>query len=405
MLVDNLFVLSIIIITLNAIRGNLMLFKEHNQSEMNMSPIVSPANMRRTISPRIMLLAWLIISHALLCAGVEPLTGGQSSAEGNLSDSSSANAAQNQSTYDAHVYVSNKDNERLKVSLFIDSELKDSKELASDSELKIDSYSLPKGPHLFKITWWDEDIKSSFEMEELKDIQKETSINLYTTNHEAPEKYDILVKLVNENSNDLEAFLYADDSFEKSKEVSKDSTSELGTIKLEEGVHNLSVRWQDRNTRIEYEKSKKITVTRDDVLVFYAPQGVSFEAKPSAVLATEKTPIRDEKVTASTEKEIENETEEKPENVVASEKSDPTKGNAADDPDANDPENDKASSSINEAASKSIASSEQRSNILADKASYDEKAGPLGGNALQDSDRIYLYAVLALVAVYLLLRH
>jgi hypothetical protein len=44
-------------------------------------------------------------------------------------------------------------------------------------------------------------------------------------------------------------------------------------------------------------------------------------------------------------------------------------------------------------------------NILADKASYDEKDGPLGGNALRDSDRIYLYAVLALGAVYLLLRH
>lgn len=343
---------------------------------MNICPILSPANIGRNISAWIMLLAWLIIFHSALCAGESASPGGQLSAESNLSDSSPENAAPNQSTYDAHVYVSNKDNERLKVTLFIDSEMKNSKELASDSESKIDSYSLPKGPHLFKITWWDEDIKSSCEMEEIKDIQNDASINLYTSNHEAPEKYDILVKLVNENSNDLEAFLYADDSFEKSKEVSKDSTSELGTIKLEEGVHNLSVRWQDRNTRIDYEKSKKIIVARDDVLVFYAPQGVSFEAKPGAVLPIETTPARAEKATASTAKKIENETEKKSENETASEKS-----------------------------PKSIANSEQRANILVDKASYGEKAGPLSGNPLQDSDRIYLYAALVLVAVYLLLRH
>lgn len=366
---------------------------------MNMCPILSPANIRRNISPWIMLLACLIIFCSALCAGEGASSGGQSSIESNLSDSSPANSALNQSTYDAHVYVSNKDNERLKVALFIDSELKDSKEIASDSESEIDSYSIPKGPHSFKITWWDEDIKGSCEMEEVKDIQNETSIVLYTSNHEAPEKYEILVKLVNENNNDLEAFLYADDSFEKSKEVTKDSTSELGTIKLEEGVHNLSVRWQDRNSRIEYEKSKKITVTRDDVLVFYAPQGVSFEAKPSAVQPIETSPARAEKVTASTVKENENETYKKPEKEPASEKSGLTKSIAAD-----DPENDKPSSSTNKTAIESIANSEQRANILADKASHDEKAGPLGGNPLQDSDRIYLYAALVLVAVYLLLR-
>ncbi|MDD4651518.1 MAG: hypothetical protein PHQ34_04740 [Methanothrix sp.] len=361
---------------------------------------MSPENIRRNISSWIVLLAWLIIFHSALCAGESASQAEDLFVESNLSDSSPENAALNQSTYDAHVYVSNKDNERLKVTLFIDSELKDSKELASDSESKIDSYSLPKGPHLFKITWWDEDIKSSCEMEEIKDIQNDTAINLYASNHEAPEKYDILVKLVNENSNDLEVFLYADGSFEKSKEISKDSTSELGTIKLEEGVHNLSVRWQDRNTRIDYEKSKKIIVARDDVLVFYAPQGVSFEAKPSAVLSVETTSARAEKTIASTAKEIENETERKSERESASETSSPTKGIAAD-----DQENDKAPSSTNEAASKSISNSEQRANILADKASYDEKDGSLSGNALQDVDRIYLYAVLVLGAVYLLLRH
>jgi hypothetical protein len=377
-----------------------MLFNERYKYVMDMCPILSPANMGRTISPKIMLLTWLIISQAVLCAGEDASPGNQSSLESNLSGSSTANTALNQSTYDVHVYVSNKDNERLKVSLFIDSELLDSKEIASDSESKIDSYSLPKGPHHFKITWWDEDIKSSFEMEALKDIQNETSINLYTTSHEAPEKYEILVKLANENSYVLEAFLYVDDSFEKSKEVNKESTTELGTIKLDEGVHNISVRWQDRNTRIEYKKSKKITVSRDDVLVFYAPQGVSFEVKPSALSIEKTTSAGEVKATASTAKERESETEKRYENESASEKSSLKNGTAGD-----DPENDMSSSRKNEASSKSISNSEERTNILVDKASYDETASPLSRNLLQDSDRIYLYAALVLVAVYLLLRH
>jgi len=224
-------------------------------------------------------------------------------------------------------------------------------------------------------------------MQELKDIQNETSINLYASNHEAPEKFDILVKLTNENSNDLEAFLYVDDSFEKSKEVSKDSTSELGTIKLEEGVHNLSVRWQDRDTKIEYEKAKKITVSRDDVLVFYAPQGISFDAKQSALQSEETAYSKEKKETTTPAKDIAKET--------ATEKFSLT----------NDTVNDETASSTNKTASKSIAKAETRTNILPEKASYDERDNPLSTGALQDSDKIYLYAVLVIVAVYLILRH
>ncbi len=78
------------------------------------------------------------------------------------------------------VYIFNKDNERLKLSLLIDSELKDTKEISSDSELKINSYLLNCGLHLFKITWWDEDVKRSYEIEESRDIQNDTSVNFYT---------------------------------------------------------------------------------------------------------------------------------------------------------------------------------------------------------------------------------
>lgn len=340
---------------------NHMLFKEHHQYRTDMYSKPIPSSMHRITLFKIILLAWLIIPQVALYA------------EANTSSEmqSSPNESLNQSDYDVHVYVTNKDNERLKVSLFIDFELKDSKELSSDSELKIDSFPLSKGPHIFKITWWDEDVKRSYETQELKDIQNETSINLYTSNHEAPEKFEILVKLTNENSNDLEAFLYVDDSFEKSKEANKDSTIELGTIKLEEGVHNLSVRWQDRDTKIEYEKTKKITVTRDDVLVFYAPQGISFEAKQSA-LQSEKTVYSKEKKEKTTaDKIITNET----------------------------------ANSTNKVASKSITKAETRTNDLQEKASYEEKTNPRGGDTMRDSDKIYLYAALVIIAVYLMLRH
>ncbi|MCX6676741.1 MAG: hypothetical protein NTU95_02200 [Methanothrix sp.] len=283
----------------------------------------------------------------------------------------------------SHVYVSNKDNERLKVSLFIDSELMDTKELSSDSELKINSYPLSSGPHRFKITWWDEDVKRSFEMEELKDIQNETSVNLYTSAHEAPEKFEISVKLTNENRNDLEAYLYVDDSFEKSKEVGKDSTSELGTIKLEEGVHNLSVRWQDKDTMMEYEKTKKITVTRDDAVVFYASQGISFDAKQSAPQPEKAVFSAEKKETASL-----------------------AKGNAIEKSGlTNDTGTNETASSTNEVASKSITKAEPRTKNLPERTSYADEANPLTGGALQDSDKIYLYAILVIVAVYLMLRH
>jgi hypothetical protein len=377
---------------------NHMLFKEHHQYRTDMYSYPISASMQRIILVKIILLAWLIIPQVALYAEANASSETQSSLQNNLSNLSSAKESLNQSAYDVHVYVTNKDNERLKVSLFIDFELKDSKELSSDSELKIDSYPLSKGPHNFKITWWDEDVKRSFETQELKDIQNETSINLYTSNHEEPEKFEILVKLTNENSNDLEAFLYVDDSFEKSKEANKDSTTELGTIKLEEGVHNLSVKWQDKDTKIEYEKTKKITVTRDDVLIFYAPQGISFEAKQSALQSEKSVYSKDKRETASSAKD----------NAI--EKSGLTNDTGTDEKVKDKTMTDKivtdeTVNSIDKVASKSITKAETRNDNFPGKATYEEKTNPLSEGALQDSDKILLYAALVIIAVYLMLRH
>lgn len=347
-----------------------MLFKEYQQYRTDMWPSSFPERIEKNMVFTFIIAVFifqimLIVPTTVYCTeevtSIEPLSS-QADAALNLTG--------NQSVYDVHVYVSNKDNERLKVSLFIDFELMDTKELSSDSELKINSYPLTRGPHRFKITWWDEDVKRSFQMEELKDIQNETSVNLYTSLHEAPEKFEISVKLTNENRNDLEASLYVDGSFEKSKEVGKDSTSELGTIKLEEGIHNLSVRWQDRDTKIEYEKNRKITVTRDDAVVFYAPQGISFDATENVPEPGKDDAYFEEKqetASISTENAIE--------------KSGLTNDTA---------------SSTNEIASK---------NDLREKAYDANKEEPLTGRALQDNDSIYLYATLVIVAVYLILRH
>lgn len=196
----------------------------------------------------------------------------------NVSDNSSFDGP-----YDVHVYVTNKDDDSLDVSLFIDSELKETKSVSSDSEAKFDGYSLSKGVHRFKITWWDEDVKKSFESEDTKDVREETSVNLYTILNDEPEKFDLAVKLTNENTEDLVAYLYVDDNFEKNKEISGESTSDMGTLSLEEGVHNISVRWRDKDTKIEYVKKKKVVVTKDDVVIFYVPAGISFDAVENTI--------------------------------------------------------------------------------------------------------------------------
>ncbi len=351
-----------------------------------MWPSLFPFRIERITVFKLILLVLLIFPPAVYCAqadtspGQLSLSGPPSSSESAASSNSSrADKSLDQPAHDVHVYVSNEDNERLKVSLFVDSVLKDTKELSSNSESKINSYPLSRGPHSFEITWWDEDVKKSYEIEVLKDIQNETSVNLYTALHEAPEKFEVSVKLTNENRNDLEAFLYVDGSFEKSKEVSKDSTSDLGTIKLDEGVHNLSVRWLDKDTRIEYEKTRKITVTRDDAVVIYAPQGISFDAKES-VPGPEKMTVYsgEKKETASTEKD----------NAI--EKTGLTNDTA---------------SRTNEIASRDMTRTETRTNDLQEKPSHANRENPLTWGALQDSNSIYLYAILVIVAVYLILRH
>jgi hypothetical protein len=308
-----------------------------------------------------------------------------------------------------HVYITNNDNEKLDVSLFIDSELIGRNAITSGSDQKIDSYPLEKGEHTFKITWWDEDVKSPFEVEEIKDITAETSVNLYTTLNEEPEEFEITVNLVNENSRELEAFLYADGSFEKSKNVGKESSAELGKIKLKEGIHNLSVRWQDDDTRIEYEKTKKLMVKRDEVVIFYAPKGVSFEAKNVSSGAEDRSSEDSNKNTSAKDEQIDKENPvDKPDD--GSENASKTDRTSFEGDDEKRGEKDDAIELKDDASSRyGGGSSSSTYNSLQDsskgKSSPAKNANSMIGGSLEDGNRLYIYAALIMLTIYLLLRH
>lgn len=291
--------------------------------------------------------------------------------------------------HNVHIYVSNKDNGRLDVSLFIDSEMVETKSVSSDSEDNYGSYPLPGGVHSFKITWWDEDVKKSFEREEIKDINEETSVNLYTTLNDKPEKFDISVKLTNENKVNLDAYLYVDDAFEKNKEVSKESTSDLGKLSLEEGVHNLSVRWRDKDTEIEYEKKKRITVSKDDVVVFYIPAGISFDAVENANDHSLDTASPIEKSSKDTSLITDKES--------AMHNASETSNSSAESSSVDD--------SLGASKLKAGSGSSSSYSYPAASESSNSRIRSMLSDPLTDDNSIYLYAGLLILSVYLLYRH
>lgn len=183
---------------------------------------------------------------------------------------------------EAVVYVFNNDDDTLSVSLFIDSELKDTEDVSKDKEKKFGNYELEAGSHSFKITWWDDDTKKTHEEGLAATVEEETAVTLYTTQNKEPEEFEVNVMLRNENSEDLDAYLYIDGEYEKQKSAKKESTTDFGKFDLEEGTHELAVRWQDPQTNIEYEKRKTVRVDGKDVVTFYAPRGMTFESDEKA---------------------------------------------------------------------------------------------------------------------------
>lgn len=211
---------------------------------------------------------------------------------------------------EAVVYVFNNDDDTLSVSLFIDSELKETEDVSKDKEKKFGNYQLEAGSHRFKISWWDDDTKKTHQEELTATVEEETAITLYATQNKEPEEFEVNVMMRNENQEDLEAYLYIDGKYEKQKTAKKDSTTDFGKFDLEEGTHELAVRWQDPETNIEYEKRKTVRVDGKDVVTFYAPKGMTFESEEEKVAsktASSKTITNSKTISTSTKDDDEKE--------------------------------------------------------------------------------------------------
>jgi len=187
---------------------------------------------------------------------------------------------------EAIVYVFNRDDDTLSISLFIDSELAGTEEVSKDKEKKFGSYELEAGSHDSRISWWDDDTKMTYQEDLAASVEGTTAVTLYAAENTEPEEFEVTVMLRNDNDEDLEAYLYIDGLYEKMKTAKKTSTTDFGKFDMEEGTHVLAVRWQDPATKIEYEKRKTLRVDGKDAVTFYAPAGMAFEGAEEAKQTT-----------------------------------------------------------------------------------------------------------------------
>lgn len=201
---------------------------------------------------------------------------------------------------EAVVYVFNNDDDTLSISLFIDSELEGTEDVSKEKEKKFGNYELLAGSHNFKISWWDDDTKKTYQEVQVVEIEETTAVTLYTTQNKEPEEFEVSVMLRNDNTEDLDAYLYIDDEYEKQKTAKKESTTDFGKFDLEEGTHELAVRWQDPETNIDYEKRKTIRVDGTDVITFYAPKGMTFDIEEVAASKTTTSKTTTSSKTAAT---------------------------------------------------------------------------------------------------------
>ena len=196
-------------------------------------------------------------------------------------------------------------------------------------------------------------------------------------------------------------------------------------IKLKEGIHNLSVRWQDDDTRIEYEKTKKLIVKRDEVVIFYAPKGVSFEAKNASSGAEDRSSEDSDKKTSSKDEQIDKESQkdnyledgaqDNKENSVdepddGNENASKTDRSSVEGDDEKEGAKDDAIEMKDDASSRyGGGSSSSKDNSLQDsswgKSSPAKNANSMIGGSLEDGNRLYIYAALIMLTIYLLLRH
>ncbi len=180
-------------------------------------------------------------------------------------------------TAEVAAYVYNDDDDSLDVSLYIDSVPKGRTDVSKGEEEAFGNYTLNLGFHRFKITWKDPDTEKVYESEQKEEITDDDVISLYTTEHNEPDEHDLTVSVKNENDKSTNAYLYIDGIYENNKEISEESTDDFSSASVEEGVHDISVRWLDPYTNDQYEKTKRITIEGDSAVIFVASRGASFE--------------------------------------------------------------------------------------------------------------------------------
>jgi len=217
-------------------------------------------------------------------------------------NASATNATENSKTSDVNTtafqnakkaqvaaYVYNDDDDSLDVSLYIDSVPKGKADVSKGKEETFGNFSLDQGIHRFKIIWKDEDTDKVYESEIKKEINGDDAVSLYTTAHTEPEKYDLTVSVKNENDKSTNAYLYIDGIYQERKEISEDSTNDFSSVSIEEGVHDVSLKWLDPYTNDQYEKTKRVTIEGDSALVFVAGKGTSFQDLGKAIETTADT--------------------------------------------------------------------------------------------------------------------
>lgn len=221
---------------------------------------------------------------------IEDLSPSNSSADisSNFTQIASSNLTENASEPSSKkaeiaAYVYNDDNDELEVSLFIDSLLSGKVEVDKGSQETFGNYSLDYGFHRFKIAWKDPDTDKAYESEQKEVLSGDDAIILYTKEHIEPEKYDLKVSVKNENDKETNAYLYIDTSYETTQKLSESSTTEFGKVSVEEGVHDISIRWLDPYTNAEYEKKKRVTIDDNKAVIFVATKGASFEDKGEVI--------------------------------------------------------------------------------------------------------------------------
>ncbi|MBN1236439.1 MAG: hypothetical protein JW999_10415 [Methanotrichaceae archaeon] len=161
----------------------------------------------------------------------------------------------------------------LDVNLSVDSDFKEQYSCSPNSEIGPYSYNLIAGTHKFKIDWYDTETKQSKQLIKEKNISTNDWIKFYI--YRVP-KYKLTVYVKNEAEKETQVFLYVDGNFRDKIEVGNviPGKKDPFIVELEQGDHEVSIKWIDPITNQEYKKTKRVYLDGDESLSFVATKGM-----------------------------------------------------------------------------------------------------------------------------------